>query len=307
MKIYLCNSLFAIGFLLLLSSCGGGTGGNRSTGNSTSTPSFDHVVIVVLENQNFSNIIGNTSMPFLNNLATTNSLATQYFGNAHPSIGNYFMMTTGQTITNDDAFTGTVSADNIVRELTNSGKTWKIYAESLPSQGYTGGDVFPYLKRHNPFAYFTDVIGTAQASNIVPFSQLNTDLGANTLPNFSFIVPNAQNDMHDCPAGFATCTLADKAANTDSWLQNNLSALLANSTFQSSGFLVITFDESENDNTNGGGKVATVLVGPRVKQGFSSSTTYQHQNLLRTTLESLGVTNFPGAAAGAASMSEFLQ
>src|SRR5207302_8622894 len=105
----------------------------------------------------------------------------------------------------------------------------------------------------------------------------------------------------------ATCTLADIAANTDSWLQNNLSALLADSTFQSSGFLVITFDESENDNTNGGGKVATVLVGPRVKQGFSSSNMFQHQNLLRTSLESLGVTTLPGAAASAPSMGEFFQ
>ena len=265
------------------------------------------MAIVVLENEDFASIIGNANMPFLNNLANTNGLARQYFANTHPSIGNYFMMTTGQTITGDDAFSGTVSADNIARELTNAGKTWKVYAESLPSPGYTGGDVFPYLQHHNPFSYFTDVVGTSQASNIVPFSQLSTDVAANTLPNFLFIVPNAQNDMHDCPAGFSTCTLADKAANTDSWLQNNLSGLLGNTDFQSNGFLVITFDESETDNTNGGGQVATVLVGPRVKQGFSSTTVFQHQSLLRTSLETLGVSTLPGAANGAASMGEFLQ
>jgi hypothetical protein len=306
MKASGCRVTAALALVLLLISCGGGVGGNRSTGGGT-RQSFDHVVVVVLENQDFSSIIGNASMPFLNSLASNNSLARQYFANAHPSIGNYFMMTTGQTITNDDAFTGTVSADNIVRQLTAAGKTWKIYAENLPSQGYTGGDVYPYLKHHNPFAYLTDVIGTPQTNNIVPFSQLSSDLAANSLPNFSFIVPNAQNDMHDCPAGFSTCTLADKATNTDSWLQNNLAVLLANSTFQSSGFLVITFDESATDNTNGGGQVATVLVGSRVKQAFSSSTMFQHQSLLRTSLESLGVTTLPGAAAGAPSMSEFFQ
>jgi acid phosphatase len=304
MKIGTCRFAALVGALLLLSSCGGGVGGNRGIGGGTRA-SFDHVVVVVLENQDFSSIIGNASMPFLNSLASNNSLARQYFANAHPSIGNYFMMTTGQTITNDDAFTGMVSADNIVRQLTAAGKTWKIYAENLPSQGYTGGDVYPYLKHHNPFAYLTDVVGTPQANNILPFSQLSSDLGSNSLPNFSFIVPNAQNDMHDCPAGFSTCTLADKATNTDAWLQNNLAALLANSTFQSSGFLVITFDESESDNTNGGGRVATVLIGPRVKQNFVSDTTFQHQSLLRTSLEVLGVTTLPGAAAGAPSMSEF--
>ena len=305
MKVAVCRLTSVVVSLVLLNSCGGGTGGNRSIG--TGTPSFTHVAVVVLENQDFSNIIGNANMPFLNSLASHNSLARQYFANTHPSIGNYFMMTTGQILTNDDAFAGTVSDDNIARELTNAGKTWKVYAENLPSQGFTGGDVFPYLKRHNPFAYFTDVIGTSQANNLVPFPQLTSDLSANSLPNFLFIVPNAQNDMHDCPAGFSTCTLADKAANTDAWLQNNLSGLLANSDFQSNGFLVITFDESETDNTNGGGRVATVLVGPRVKQAFASDNTYQHQSLLRTALESLGVTTLPGAASGAASMSEFLQ
>jgi hypothetical protein len=292
--------------LFLVSSCGSGSGGNRGMGNGTG-PSFTHAAVVVLENEDFGGIIGNSNMPFLNNLANTNGLARQYFANTHPSIGNYFMMTTGQTITNDDAFSGTVSADNIARELTNAGKTWKVYAENLPSPGYTGGDVYPYLQHHNPFSYFTDVVGTSQASNIAPLSQLSSDVSANTLPNFLFIVPNAQNDMHDCPAGFSTCTLADKASNTDKWLQDNLSGLLGNSDFQSNGFLVITFDESATDNTNGGGQVATVVVGPRVKQGFSSNTVFQHQSLLRTTLETLGVTTLPGASSGAPSMSEFFQ
>src|SRR3954469_6545856 len=274
----LCKLAPVLSLLFLVSSCGSGSGGSRATGNAAG-PSFNHVAIVVLENEDFGSIIGNSNMPFLNNLANTNGLARQYFANTHPSIGNYFMMTTGQTITGSDAFSGTVSADNIARELTNAGKTWKVYAESLPSPGYTGGDVYPYLQHHNPFSYFTDVVGTSQASNIVPLSQLSSDISANTLANFLFIVPNAQNDMHDCPSGFGTCTLADKATNTDNWLQTNLSALITNSEFQSNGFLVITFDESENDNTNGGGQVATILVGSRVKQAFSSNTTYQHQSL----------------------------
>jgi hypothetical protein len=44
----------------------------------------------------------------------------------------------GQTVTNVDTFAGTVNVDNIVRELIASGKTWKSYAESIPSMGYTG-------------------------------------------------------------------------------------------------------------------------------------------------------------------------
>ena len=38
----------------------------------------------------------------------------------------------------DDSFSGPVSQDNIVRELIAAGKSWKSYAEGLPSVGYTG-------------------------------------------------------------------------------------------------------------------------------------------------------------------------
>ncbi len=88
-------------------------------------PASNHVYIVLEENQNYSSIIGNTQMRYLNSLASTYGLATQYYANTHPSIGNYFMLTTGQIITNDDAFSGTVNADNIVRQLLSIGKTWK--------------------------------------------------------------------------------------------------------------------------------------------------------------------------------------
>jgi hypothetical protein len=60
--------------------------------------------------------------------------------NTHPSIGNYFRLTTGKIITNNDGYKVTVIADNIVRHLLSAGKTWKEYTEELPSIGYTGGD-----------------------------------------------------------------------------------------------------------------------------------------------------------------------
>jgi hypothetical protein len=290
-----------------LTSCGGSGSSVSTTGGAGNVPALNNIVLVVLENEDFSSIIGNPNMPFLNGLASSNAVATQYFANTHPSIGNYFMLTTGQTITNDDAFGGTVSADNIARELTSAGKSWRVYAENLPSTGYTGGDVYPYLKHHNPFAYFTDVIGTPQAQNIVSFSEFNSDVTSAGLPNFALVLPNAQNDMHDCPPGFPSCTLQDKAANTDRWLQTNISPLVNNRNFQNNGLLIITFDESAGDSTNGGGRVATILVGAHVRTQFSSTTMYQHQSVLRLVLQSLGVGTLPGAAANAPSMSEFFQ
>ena len=90
-------------------------------------PASKHVLIVVEENHSYASVIGPTSpMPYLNSLANKYGLATNYYGNTHPSIGNYFMMTTGEVVTNNDGFTGTVSIDNIVREILLKGKTWKV-------------------------------------------------------------------------------------------------------------------------------------------------------------------------------------
>src|SRR6185369_9180394 len=220
---------------------------------------------------------------------------------------DYFWLTTGQNITNDSNFTGTVSADNIVRQLNAAGKSWKAYAQSIPSTGWTGGDSYPYVKRHNPFSYLSDVLGSqAQANNIVGLGQYTQDLANNQLPNYSFIIPNQQNNAHDCPANIPNCTNADKLASADGWLKTNIDPLIASSAFRQGGLLIITFDESvDTDTQNGGGHVATVVISSKAIQNFDSSTLLQHENTLRLMAEGLGLTSFPGAAAGAQNMSEF--
>jgi len=261
----------------------------------------------MLENQDYGSVIGNTTnMPFFNTLATQNALATNFYANIHPSLGNYFMLTTGQTITTDDQYNGTFSGDNIASVLTTAGKTWKIYAESLPSVGYTGFDVYPYIKHHNPFAYFDSVLNSSsQKQNIVPFSQFASDVSSNSLPNYSFVVPSNVHNGHDCPDGTSNCTLATKLQTIDSWLNSNIGGLVQNSTFMSNGVLIVTFDEAAIDPTNGGGKIPVVIAGSSIKTGFQSTNMYQFQSLLKFTLDTLGVSNAPGAAAGAPSMSEF--
>jgi phosphatidylinositol-3-phosphatase len=272
-------------------------------------PRFGHVFVVVEENHGYSSVIGSSLMPYLNNLATKYGLATASYANTHPSIGNYFMLTAGQIITNDDSFSGTVTADNIVRQLTIGGKTWKAYAESLPSTGYIGGDVYPYSKHHNPFAYFSDITGSiGQANNIVPFTQLANDLASSQPPDYSFIIPNQQHNAHDCPAGLSGCTDADKLAAADSWLSSNIQPLITSAAFRQDGLLIITFDESvTSDIENGGGHIPTIVISSRSKPRYTSSTLYQHQNTLRTMAEAVGLTSFPGTAATALNMAEFIE
>jgi phosphatidylinositol-3-phosphatase len=246
-------------------------------------------VLVVEENSSYSEVIGSSEMPYLNSLAMQYGLATQYFANTHPSIGNYFMLTTGQIVTNDDSFTGRVDVDNIVRELIVSGKNWKSYAESRY-------DPVLYAKWHDPLSYFSDVVDSnTQMQNLTLLSQFSSDLANNALPNFSFVVPNLLNDGHSGPLQLA-----------DAWLQDNIAPLIANPTFQKDGLLIIVFDEAAtNDATHGGGHVAAVIISSKAKQGFQSTTLYQHQSVLRLILEGLGVSHLPGASSTAPEMGEF--
>jgi acid phosphatase len=201
-----------------------------------------------------------------------------------------------------------VTQDNVVRALTAAGRTWKCYAEALPSAGYMGGDDGAYIGHHDPFVYFSDVQNSSsQAANIVPFTQLAADLSSNELPDYAFIVPNINNDAHNCPAGLTTCSDAQKLANADQWLVFNIKPLLTSSAFQNS-LLVITFDEGDtSDDSHGGGQVATVIVSPLAKPGYRSTTFYQHESTLRLMMEGLGVSDLPGNAASAPDMSEFFK
>ena len=309
--------VFICALLLAVIGCGGNAQAPMSTATPVApqlpavppTPPPPHIGIVIFENESYDMIVGNSAMPYLNSLIAQGGLATNYFANTHTSLPDYFMLTTGNLVTTTNGFSGTVTDDNVVRRLVAATKTWKSYLEALPSVGYTGGDTGTYVKHHNPFAYISDVINDPQQiTNMVPLPQLATDLAAAQLPNYFFIVPDDTHNSHDCPPGMTTCTTADKLAVADQWLKANITALLASPEFQANGVLVITFDESIlSDTANGGGHIATVIVGSGIKPGFRSTTFYQHQSTLRLTLQLLGITSYPGAAASAPDMKEFFQ
>ncbi|HEY1499462.1 MAG TPA: alkaline phosphatase family protein [Acidobacteriaceae bacterium] len=265
-------------------------------------PESHHVVLVMEENQSYSTVVGATTVwPNLNSLIARGALPTNYYADSHPSIGNYFMLTTGQLLTTDDNSTQVFDVDNIARRMLSSGVTFRIYAEGI-TQGYTGGNTGLYLIRHNPFAMLSDVAGDPTVANQVlcPFSQFATDLANNALPDFSYIVPDVDDDAHD-----------GTPQQADTWLQANIVTPLSGiAAFKSGGdgLLIVDFDEAaDSDTTHGGGHISPVLWGPNVKAGFTqtSTTVYQHESMLRTIMEALSLQTPPGAAANAPSMTEF--
>ncbi len=260
-----------------------------------------HVVLVMEENQSYSTVVGDSAWPNLNNLIANGALPTNYYANTHPSIGNYLMLTTGQVLTNNDNSVTVWDVDNIARRMLAANVPFRIYAEGI-KQGYLGGNTGYYLIRHNPFALLSDIADNPMVANQViwPFSQFAIDLANGALPEFSYVVPDVMDDAHN-----------GTPQQADSWLQTNLvTPLSSTAAFQAGGdgVLIVDFDEAEDsDTTHGGGHVSPVLWGPIVKTGYqqASSTVYQHQSMLRTIMEALGLRNPPAAAAGAPSMSEF--
>ncbi len=254
--------------------------------------------MVVLENRNYDSVLGHASWPYLNSLASRYALATNYTAVTHPSIGNYFTLAVGDTITNDDNFRTVVNINNIVRRLTAAGKTWTSYAEDLPSTGYIGPDQGTYTQHHNIFTLLSDVANSStQRQQLKPFSQFAADLAAGRMTDYVYIVPNSCDDGHDCSDN-----------QVDTWLRDNIDPLIHSSLFGNNSALIITFDESETwYASNGNGwKVPWIAVGPRAKTGYRSSTAYTHAATLRWVLEALGVTtSLPGEAATAPHMTEF--
>ncbi|MET7454006.1 alkaline phosphatase family protein [Streptomyces sp. NPDC005574] len=248
---------------------------------AAAVPSPDHVVVVVFENHAYSQVIGSSSAPYINSLKTGGANLSQAFAETHPSQPNYFALFSGSTqgITDDSCYTpGFSSAANLASELIAAGHTWASYNETLPSQGSTTCSSGTYARKHNPWFGFSNV----PTSTAKTFTQFPADY--TTLPDVSFVVPNLCSDMHDCSVGTG-----------DTWLKNNLGAYATWAKTHNS-LLVVTFDE---DNRLSGNRIPTVLYGQPVTAGSSSSTTYNHYDLLRTLEDSQGLTTHAGNAASA--------
>jgi len=245
---------------------------------SVRLPDFTHVVVVVFENHEESAIAGNSDAPTFNALARRYATLTDYDGVTHPSLPNYLTLVSGSTQGITDDCTGcVVHARSLADTLEAVGKTWKTYAEDLPYPGFTGGSAGRYAKKHDPFLYFADVAGSrARRDRIVPFTRLARDLARNRLPDFSLVVPNLCNDMHDC-----------SVATGDAWLKAHVVPLLHSRELRG-GVVFVVFDEGTSG-TGGGGHIEALALGPTVRRGAKFTKPTNHYGLLRTIEDAWGL------------------
>ena len=103
---------------------------------ATLPPRFDHIVVVMEENHSFSDIIGSSSAPYLNSLATQGASFTNSFAITHPSQPNYVALFSGSTqgLTSDNC-PQIFTANNVGNEIRRAGLSFAGYSESMPLDG----------------------------------------------------------------------------------------------------------------------------------------------------------------------------
>jgi len=309
--------------------------GVSSAGTVTSPiPRYQHIVEIMMENTSYSTIIGNPVAPQLNALANAYGLATSYFGVTHPSEPNYMANIAGSNfgVQDDNQFyctpalastdphcfgttvNHTVAAPTLADQLTAAGMTWRGYFQNLPPVPptgliMTGPDAngpysfkFPsnaialYASKHNPFLNFTGTQGAL--ANMVPDTQLATDLAARKLPNFSLVVPDQCHDMH----GTGTCSDPNGLISAGDTYVGGIVRDIMNSPVwdQGTNAIVITWDEDDFSDEGqpgtgccgfdpGGGRVATIVITNQGEQHITDNAPYNHYSLLLSMEDAFGL------------------
>ena len=251
---------------------------------------FDHVVIVVLENEDAERV---DAVPYMRSLAQQGFSLRNYHGVAHPSYPNYLALVSGQTFVDDEdprtrrdptayAYQDVgdaqrlIDAPSIIDRLEAQRTSWDAFAEDYPIEesaptacDWRRGDGL-YARKHVPFLSFTGFHEhpewCAHVHNLKWFR-------ADSLAAYTFVTPNLVHDGHDAP-------LASAAV----WLQGFIEPILADP----STLIVVTFDESSSS-MSALNLIYTVLLGDMVKAGATSNVPYDHFNLLRTVEVNFGL------------------
>jgi acid phosphatase len=246
---------------------------------AASVPQPAHIVVVVLENRGYQQIIGNSDAPFLNQLANQGALFTRSYAITHPSEPNYLALFSGSThgVTGDPCPV-TFTTRNLASGLLAAGKTFIGYSEGLPAVGSRVCDAPQYSRQLSPWVAFSNV----PASLSLPFASFPSS-DFSQLPTVSFVIPDMCNDMHNCGVAIG-----------DAWLRAHLGGY-ASWALSHDSLLIVTWDEDDFTAAN---HIATIFVGQQVRPGrYSQQIT--HYSVLATIEAAYGLARDGYAASTA--------
>ncbi|QMU78340.1 hypothetical protein GXW83_24160 [Streptacidiphilus sp. PB12-B1b] len=270
----------------------------------STVPVLDHVFFVMMENEDNSQIIGNTSQaPYLNSLATKYAVSGNEIALAHPSDPNYVGFFSGSTWGYDEDSTSTaLNVNNLADEIEAAGKTWKFYNQTMPSPCYTSSSG-EYEADDTPFTWFSDIAGnTARCdAHILPLTSMAGDLSSTaTTPDFAWLSADDCYDMEGCGI-----------TSGDTWLSQTLPTILNSPSWQTQkDVIIITWDEDDKANDQTPEQhIPTLVIGspnaPVKTGGFTSQNRYTGYSLTRTVEGALGLPPMTLNDAYAAPLNDF--
>lgn len=274
----------------------------KAEAGATTRRAFDHVLIIMFENQYRGYVMEN---PYMRRLARQGIQLGNFFGVMHPSQTNYIASIAGAlcNVTSDDR--PPLLAERTIVDLIEEAPgqlRWKAYMESYVRQAtpwtssFTPKDAHPYHLKHNPFASFSSIIRSEERWNRIDNeAALFADLLNGELPEYAWFTPNVWSDGHwidgtmDDPQPRAP-VLVDQLAR---WLEDFFERLRfpgPRSHLPPRTLVVVTFDESDFEEDyqpdlassyDGPNQIYTVLLGDGIEPGFEEEG-YNHYSLLRT-------------------------
>lgn len=220
-------------------------GAAPSGGSTPPRPRPDHVVVVILENHAYGDIIGNPSAPYLNRLARHGRSLTRMHAVSHPSEPNYLALFSGSTHgIRDDSCPHRFPGPNLGSQLRSAGYSFVGWAEGLPHTGSPACLAGDYARKHAPWVNFTNLPPRTSR----PYRLFPRDYAK--LPTVSLVVPNLQHDMHD-----------GTIAQGDRWVRRHLAGYARWAKTHHSLF-VVTWDEDGTSN-----HIPTIITGAGVGPG----------------------------------------
>src|SRR5438105_3975613 len=255
--------------------------------SATAGAHFDHVVVLVMENQGASQALSDSNIAAIVKRAAWFS---NYHALAHPSLPNYLALVAGSTFgLTRDHVEAPLEAQSIVSRLEQKGLSWKAYAEDFPGhcflhteagEGHLTPKASPtalYAKRHVPLLNFVAVQqDPKRCARVVNASEFMVDAKAGELPNYSFYSPNMFHNGHDT-------SLEVSAA----WLRRFVESLRQTTAMRQRTLLVVVWDEGGGDDMRSN-RVLAMLLGDVVRPG-RYSTRLTHYSLLRTIEDNFGL------------------
>ncbi|MHB8491702.1 MAG: alkaline phosphatase family protein [Solirubrobacteraceae bacterium] len=248
-----------------------------------------HFVLIMLENRELREVLGDSSAPYIARLAHQGALAVNYHAITHPSLPNYIAVLAGSPLgIESDCTECAANGSELTDQLEAAHLSWRAYMEGMPSPCFGGAESGGYAKRHDPFMYFSQITSSpGRCANVVPFTQLAGALRSGQLPSFAWITPNLCDDGHDCAN-----------ASVNAFLENTVPYLLP--ALGPKGVLAITWDEGSTNSgcctQAAGGTVGLILLGRSVRRAARLTAAADHYSLLALIERMFGLPPLRGAA-----------